>query len=328
MTTTITVTDRIAEVSSDDAMVAGNTYSVALSLDSEWSGTCYVRVRFGPYYYDIPFSASSATADVQMPIGYPEVGIGVYSEALGICTNETRIKALRSILETGVAAVEFDSDLYEQWESDQIARLMTGDIEEGGTLAVTSGAVYDALEEKADDEDVVHNYGNEEVAGIKTFLSGSYGSYASAGMHFSTNSGYSADADNSWKKVVDSLDRNRMYEIEIVRGFHSAVHSCRWRISQYATNDPVIQTMWSLGNVSPEDIIITKDAQNTFALWLRNPSATADLFVTDFRACDVYRAGNVGAGICVPAPALTNANAYSVIPTTDDYASVVRGSAG
>lgn len=325
---TFRASDRLAAAEADAGLVAGNSYAVAVDLDEEWTGTLYMRVRFGSYYYDVPFQSTDPSVTVQMPAGYPAVGLGVYSEALGICTSEARLDLLRSILEEGAEAVAFDGDLYEQWESGQLDRLTTGDIEEGSTLAVTAGAVYDALEEKADDEDVVHNFGNEEVAGIKTFTSGASGAYASFGMHFSVNSGYTSSADNSWKKVVDSLDRNRMYEIEVVRGYHSAVHCCRWRISQYASNDPLIQTMWHYGTaVDPEDIIITKDASGKFALWLRNPSATTDLFVVDFRACDVYRAGNVGAGICVPVPALTDANAYAVIPTTDDYDSVVRGGA-
>lgn len=107
MTTTLTVADRIATISTDEKIVAGNTYPVTLSLDSEWTGTYYVRVRFGSLYYDIPASGSSV--NVQIPVGYPEVGLGIYSENIGICTNEVRVKVLRSILEQGVSVVWFRS---------------------------------------------------------------------------------------------------------------------------------------------------------------------------------------------------------------------------
>ena len=101
MTITLTVAGRIATVDATTHVVAGNTYPVTLSLDSEWTGSLYLRVRFGSLYYDIPFASSAASVDVQMPVGYPEVGIGVFSEALEICTNEARVRLLRSILEAG-----------------------------------------------------------------------------------------------------------------------------------------------------------------------------------------------------------------------------------
>ena len=101
MTITIAVEGRIATATATTQVVAGNTYPVALSLDSEWTGSLFMRVRFGSLYYDIPFASSDATVDVQFPVGYPEVGIGVFSEALQVCTNEVRIRLLRSILEAG-----------------------------------------------------------------------------------------------------------------------------------------------------------------------------------------------------------------------------------
>ena len=113
MTITLTVSGRIASVDATAHVVAGNTYPVALSLDSEWTGSLYLRVRFGSLYYDIPFASSDTSVDVQMPVGYPEVGVGVFSEALGICSCEARIRLLRSILEAGEQVVEFDSDLYD-----------------------------------------------------------------------------------------------------------------------------------------------------------------------------------------------------------------------
>ena len=101
MTITLTVAGRIATVDATTHVVAGNTYPVTLALDSEWTGNLYLRVRFGGLYYDIPFASSATSVDVQMPVGYPEVGIGVYSEALEICTSEARVRLLRSILEAG-----------------------------------------------------------------------------------------------------------------------------------------------------------------------------------------------------------------------------------
>ena len=124
MTITIAVAGRIATATATTQVVAGNTYPVTLSLDSEWTGSLYLRVRFGGLYYDIPFASSATSVDVQMPVGYPEVGIGVFSEALEICTNEARVRLLRSILEAGEQVVEFDGDLYDQW-AGEVTTLLT-----------------------------------------------------------------------------------------------------------------------------------------------------------------------------------------------------------
>jgi len=164
MTTTLTVADRIASVSSDDKIVAGNTYTVAISTDAEWTGTYYLRIRFGSLYYDIPVSSSSV--DVQIPVGYPEVGIGLYSDALSICTNEARIKVLRSILEQGVSVVEFDTDLYNQW-LDEVSELVCDDAFDASSDKPLKNSVITTWKNSL--PEYVTLSGSQSISGIKTF---------------------------------------------------------------------------------------------------------------------------------------------------------------
>ena len=169
MTITLTVAGRIATVDATTHVVAGNTYPVALSLDSEWTGSLYLRVRFGSLYYDIPFASSATSVDVQMPVGYPEVGIGVFSEALEICTNEARVRLLRSILEAGEQVVEFDSDLYDQW-AGEVTTLLTDDAFDAESTRPVQNAVLTAWKNTVPlDSALVHKTGNESIAGLKTF---------------------------------------------------------------------------------------------------------------------------------------------------------------
>lgn len=124
MSIAATISGRILSIDAGGEVVAGNDYPMTITYDSEWSGTVYVRVRFGSYHYDIPATVSSGTATVQMPIGYPEVGIGIFSETLGICTNEARVRVTKCILESGTEPVEFDDALYDQWENE-VTSLLT-----------------------------------------------------------------------------------------------------------------------------------------------------------------------------------------------------------
>lgn len=124
MSIAATISGRILSIDAGGEVVAGNDYPMTITYDSEWSGTVYVRVRFGSYHYDIPTTVSSGTATVQMPIGYPEVGVGIFSEALGICTNEARIRVTKCILESGTEPVEFDDALYDQWEGEVTSLLV------------------------------------------------------------------------------------------------------------------------------------------------------------------------------------------------------------
>ena len=169
MTITLTVAGRIATVDATTHVVAGNTYPVTLALDSEWTGNLYLRVRFGSLYYDIPFASSAASVDVQMPVGYPEVGIGVYSEALEICTSEARVRLLRSILEAGEQVVEFDSDLYDQW-AGEVTTLLTDDAFDAESTRPVQNAVLTAWKDTVPlDSALVHRTGAETIAGSKTF---------------------------------------------------------------------------------------------------------------------------------------------------------------
>lgn len=171
MTITLTVAGRIATVDATTHVVAGNTYPVTLALDSEWTGNLYLRVRFGSLYYDIPFASSDTSVDVQMPVGYPEVGIGVFSEALEICTSEARVRLLRSILEAGEQVVEFDSDLYDQW-AGEVTTLLTDDAFDAESTRPVQNAVLTAWKDTVPlDSALVHKTGNETVGGSKTFTS-------------------------------------------------------------------------------------------------------------------------------------------------------------
>ena len=174
MTTTIAVAKRLATMTPDGPLVAGNTYPVTLSFDSEWSGTAYLRVRFGSLYYDIPLSisSSSATADVQLPVGYPEVGLGVYSEALEISTNEARLKVLRSILEAGEEVVSFDGDLYDQW-AGEVSEVVCDSAFSPTSARPVKNSVLTAWKSTVPlDSAVVHTTGDEVVGGTKTFKGG------------------------------------------------------------------------------------------------------------------------------------------------------------
>ena len=171
MTITIAVEGRIATATATTQVVAGNTYPVAVSLDSEWTGNLFMRVRFGSLYYDIPFASTDTAVNVQFPVGYPEVGIGIFSEALQVCTNEVRVKLLRSILEAGEQVVEFDGDLYDQWEGE-VTTLLTDDAFDAESTRPVQNAVITAWKGTvALDASVVHNTGNETIAGAKEFTS-------------------------------------------------------------------------------------------------------------------------------------------------------------
>lgn len=141
MTITLTIEERLAYVASDGDTVAGNTYPVAVDLGEEWTGSLYMRVRFGSQYYDIPFASTDETVDVQMPVGYPEVGLGVYSEALEICSSEARLKLERSILEAGAEVVEFDSELYDQWAGEVTELLVDDALDASSPRPVANSAV-------------------------------------------------------------------------------------------------------------------------------------------------------------------------------------------
>lgn len=141
MTITLTISERLASLSSDSAVVAGNTYPVAVDLGEEWTGSLYLRVRFGSQYYDIPFASTDSSVDVQMPVGYPEVGLGVYSEALEICSSEARLRLERSILEAGANVVAFDGELYDQWAGEVTELLVDDALDASSPRPVANSAV-------------------------------------------------------------------------------------------------------------------------------------------------------------------------------------------
>ena len=168
-TSTFRAKDRLAYFASSDRIVAGNTYAVTLDLDGEWTGSLYMRVRFGSFYYDIPFASSASSVSVQMPVGYAAVGIGIFSEALEICTSEARVDLERSILEAGENVVEFDSDLYDQWENEVTELLTDSEFDAESTKPVQNATITAWKATVALDSAVVHKAGAEDVTGAKTF---------------------------------------------------------------------------------------------------------------------------------------------------------------
>ena len=155
MTVTISaaISNRILAIEAAE-VVAGNDYAMTVAYDSEWSGTVYVRVRFGPYHYDIPTTVSAGTVTVQMPIGYPEVGIGIFSEALEICTNEARVRVTKCILESGTEPVEFDDALYDQW-TGEVTSLLVDDAFDSTSDRPIANRVVTALDASALKKDVL-----------------------------------------------------------------------------------------------------------------------------------------------------------------------------
>lgn len=154
MTIAATISGRILSIDAGGEVVAGNDYPMTITYDSEWSGTVYVRVRFGSYHYDIPTTVSSGTATVQMPIGYPEVGVGIFSETLGICTNEARIRVTKCILESGTEPVEFDDALYEQWEGEVTSLLVDTAFDDTSNRPIANRVVA-ALDSSALKKDIL-----------------------------------------------------------------------------------------------------------------------------------------------------------------------------
>ena len=218
MTNQITIEGRLASFEADGPLVAGNTYPVAVSYDEEWSGTVYLRVRFGSLYYDIPMTIAdgASSADVQLPVGYPEVGLGVYSEALEICTNEARAKVVRSILEAGEEVVSFDGDLYDQW-AGEVTALVTDDAFDAESTKPVQNAVITAWKGQVEG-------GAMTVGGAKTFTS-------PVGVGTPTASGHAVDlgtlatklADGSVTKVGTSDVGTDAKPVKIVAGVPTAV---------------------------------------------------------------------------------------------------------
>ena len=204
MTTTISVSGRLATVTTTDRLVAGNTYPVTLALDSEWTGSLFMRVRFGSQYYDIPFASSDTAVNVQFPVGYPEVGLGVFSEALEICSNEVRVRLLRSILEQGVSVVDFDSDLYDQW-AGEVSELLCDDDFDAESQRPVKNSVLTAWKNTVPlDSALVHKTGSEEIAGNKKFTSSSTWEMGTPAMYLKSNTQSTGTGRRATLSVTDA----------------------------------------------------------------------------------------------------------------------------
>jgi hypothetical protein len=126
MSIPVKVTDRILEIDllRVDPLVCANQYSFAVTFDSEWESITqrYARIRFGGQYYEIPFTGTTFTAN--MPSGVPMVEIGIYGGT--IATSVKRVPLLASVLDVQGTMVEFDSELFDQWDA-AVTALLTDD---------------------------------------------------------------------------------------------------------------------------------------------------------------------------------------------------------
>lgn len=208
-TITFQVAERIATITTDDPIVAGNTYPMDLTLDSEWSGTAYVRVRFGSQHYDIPVSISggAATAQVQLPLGFPEIGVGLYSDDQEQCTNEVRLRIERSILDSNTEPVVFDDDLYDQWVGE-VTDLLVDDHLDASSGRPIANSVVAALDSEVVKKDVTAlqtitgPLALEKVAdGRGSVVFGSYNGNVSSGRYLRIASFARPAGDHSHVKV-------------------------------------------------------------------------------------------------------------------------------
>ena len=126
MSIPITVSDRILEIDllRVDPLVCANQYEFSVTFDAEWTSITqrYARVRFGGQYYEIPFTGTTFTAN--MPSAVPMVEIGIYGG--DVATSVKRVPLLGSILDSQGQMVEFDSELYDQWDA-AVTALLTDD---------------------------------------------------------------------------------------------------------------------------------------------------------------------------------------------------------
>lgn len=126
MSIPITVSDRILEIDllRVDPLVCANQYDFSVTFDAEWTSITqrYARVRFGGQYYEIPFTGTTFTAN--MPSAVPMVEIGIYGG--DVATSVKRVPLLGSILDSQGQMVEFDSELYDQWNA-AVTALLTDD---------------------------------------------------------------------------------------------------------------------------------------------------------------------------------------------------------
>lgn len=126
MSIPIKVTDRILEIDllRVDPLVCANQYEFSVTFDAEWTSITqrYARIRFGGQYYEVPFTGTTFTAN--MPAGVPMVEIGIYGGT--VATSVKRVPLLGSVLDSQGQMVEFDSELYDQWNA-AVTALLTDD---------------------------------------------------------------------------------------------------------------------------------------------------------------------------------------------------------
>lgn len=145
MTIPITVRDRILDIDllRVDPLVCANQYVFSVDFDAEWESITqrYARVRFGGYYYEIPFTGTTFTAN--MPSAAPMVEIGIYGGE--VATSVERVPLLGSVLDSQGQMVEFDSELYDQWDAAVTALLTDDELDEDSAHPVANSVITPKL---------------------------------------------------------------------------------------------------------------------------------------------------------------------------------------
>ena len=140
MSIPIKVTDRILEIDllRVDPLVCANQYEFAVTFDAEWESITqrYARIRFGGQYYEIPFTGTTFTANT--PAGVPMIEIGIYGGT--VATSVKRVPLLGSVLDSQGQMVEFDSELYDQWDA-AVTALLTDDALDGTSAHPVANSV-------------------------------------------------------------------------------------------------------------------------------------------------------------------------------------------
>ena len=154
MSIPIKVTDRILEIDllRVDPLVCANQYTFAVTFDAEWESITqrYARIRFGGQYYEIPFTGTTFTANT--PAGVPMIEIGIYGGT--VATSVKRVPLLGSVLDSQGQMVEFDSELYDQWNAAVTALLTDDALDSSSAHPVANSVITPLL------NDAVYKSGN------------------------------------------------------------------------------------------------------------------------------------------------------------------------
>ena len=227
MSIPITVSDRILEIDllRVDPLVCANQYSFAVTFDSEWESITqrYARIRFGGQYYEIPFTGTTFTAN--MPSAVPMVEIGIYGG--DVATSVKRVPLLGSILDSQGQMVEFDSELYDQWDA-AVTALLTDDALDAESAHPVANSVItpklnDAVYKTTGGTQTITNdvaiTGKVDAMAVK--LLAQYSSSVTSGR-FLRIYRFVRPAGDNWKVTIQVNYRNRAgYDVVQIHGTYA-----------------------------------------------------------------------------------------------------------